>query len=91
MEINGDKTHITKKQDITGLLNSNKAQANERGKKTVDDCYNKVATIPASIIVKWKWEEGIDVYSNDPWHQKKVKEKLNSNEYRHLRTSELVI
>jgi hypothetical protein len=37
------------------------------------------------IIEKWKVEEGIDVFNPD--HINRVRAKLNSNEYKYLRTS----
>ena len=89
MLIDGDTFTINKTQDVTGHLQYNKILANEIGKDIRSDAYNRVASIPASLIVKWKWEEGLDVYNPD--HAKRLAVKLNSNEFRHLRTSELII
>lgn len=89
MEIDGDKTNISKSQDISAALAFNKAHSNELGKRIYSDAYNYVAQIPASVQVKWLWEEGLDIYN--PEHAERMKRKLNSNEYLYLRTSELVI
>lgn len=89
MEIDGDETIITKTQDIEPVLDLNKAKSNELGKKIYSDAYNHVASIPPSVQVKWLWEEGLDIYN--PEHAERLKRKLNSNEYRYLRTSELVL
>lgn len=87
MEIDGDKTNITKSQDIEGLLNFNKAKSNHFGKKIYSDAYNHVASIPAVLIAKWLTEEKLDIYNPD--HAERLKQKLNSREYMYLRTSEL--
>lgn len=87
MEIDGDKTNISKSQDVEGILNYNKAKSNELGKKIYSDAYNHVASIPAILIAKWLTEENLDIYNPD--HSERLKRKLNSNEYMYLRTSEL--
>lgn len=89
MEIKGDTTTICKSQDVTGHLDFNKAKANELGKQIYSDAYNHVASIPAVLQVKWLQEEGLNIYNPD--HAERLKRKLNSNEYRYLRTSELVL
>ena len=83
-----DTTYITTEQNIQPLLELNKKQYNLDNRQGVKEDWWKVATIPNSIIHKWLNEDGVDFYSKDPWHVKKVKQKLNSNEYRYLRTSE---
>ena len=45
----------------------------------------RAASIPNFIVMKWKNEEGIDVFKDEDWP--KVQEKLNSAEYLFLRTS----
>jgi hypothetical protein len=42
------------------------------------------AHIPDIVIMKWKTEYGIDVFDRNDWN--KVKQMLNSTEWRHLRT-----
>ena len=43
------------------------------------------ASIPASLIQKWKVEEGVDIFSPDPWHKQRARQLLNSSEYYKLR------
>lgn len=87
MEIDGDKTNISKSQEIGGMLDFNKAKSNELGKSINSDAYNHVASIPTIVISKWLTEEGLDIYN--PEHAERLRRKLNSNEYAYLRTSEL--
>lgn len=89
MTIDGDKTTISKSQDVEALLNLNKVRSNIIGKKITSEAYNHVASIPATLIVKWLQEENLDIYNPD--HAHRLKLKLNSSEYAYLRTSELVI
>jgi len=46
----------------------------------------KVASIPLIIVEKWKRDHGIDMMNKDHWP--KIKQLLNSNEYKFLRTHE---
>lgn len=43
------------------------------------------ASIPLSVIMKWKVEHGVDAFSNDPRHQKKLRQLLNDRENAFLR------
>lgn len=45
----------------------------------------RAASIPMSVIEKWKNELGIDVF--DPNHREAVRKLLNSSEYLYLRTA----
>lgn len=89
MTHNGDTFDITKVQDISKNLELNRAVANEVGKRSGSDAYNQVASIPAIIVTKWLIEEGIDLYNPD--HSDAIKKKLNSSDFRYLRTSEHVL
>lgn len=82
------KTYITTEQDVEQHLKLNKASYNDDNKQGVKQDWWHVAHVPNSVIHKWLNEEGINFYSSDPWHVKKVKEKLNSNEYKYLRVTE---
>lgn len=42
------------------------------------------ATIPEAIILKWRTEEGLDIYN--PNHWKGLQKKLNDPEWKYLRT-----
>ena len=45
----------------------------------------RAASIPNIIVEKWKKEEGLDIFNDDHWP--KIKAKLNSEEFKFLRTS----
>ena len=81
-----DRTVIETVQDVAPVLESNKALQNEddHGWSRSREL-RRAATIPDIIILKWRSEEGIDVF--DPNHWPAVKRKLNSGEYRWLRTA----
>lgn len=44
-----------------------------------------VASLPMSIISKWRIEHGVDIFNPDPAHQKAAKRLLNDHQYRMLR------
>lgn len=71
--------------DVDGILDNNKLNYNHVNPYNADRSMKKVATVPNSIITKWLLEEGIDFFKKEDWP--KVKAKLNSNEYRYLRTA----
>lgn len=80
--------HLSYESDVEPLLEQNKIQytdgtdgyANGKGRE-----FKHVAEIPMSLILKWKIEDGIDVFNKNDWNA--VKRKLNSNEWLLLRTS----
>ena len=80
-------TFIEREQDINYILDSNKELYNDESYKKdgIKKSWMHAATIPAIVIEKWLIEDGIDVFNPD--HINKVKAKLNSNEYRYLRTA----
>lgn len=82
--------NIHYEQDVQPILDANKAKANEvgnmRGNKSE---FRQVAEIPIIVQMKWLTEEGIDIYNENHWPA--VKRKLNSNEYRYLKTAEIII
>jgi len=81
-----DRTIIETVQDVEPILERNKALQNiDDGGWSPTRALRRAATIPDIIILKWRNEEGIDVF--DPNHWPAVKRKLNSNEYRWLRTA----
>lgn len=45
----------------------------------------RAASIPNIIIEKWKKEEGLDIFNDDHWPR--IRAKLNSEEFKFLRTS----
>ena len=81
-----DTTRIETVQDIAPILERNKAlQNSDDGGWSPSRELRRAATIPDIIILKWRHEDGIDVF--DPNHWPAVKRKLNSSEYRWLRSA----
>lgn len=79
---------IATQQDVGEILEQNKAMANHNDGYSPDKFLRRAASIPVTIIAKWMTEEGWDPYSSDPDCQRKLAQKLDSNEYRYLRTAE---
>lgn len=85
----GDKLVCERTQDVEPYLDANKAAYNEvsswrpfAGKDS-----RIVADIPNIIIERW-CREGFNIFDEQqPDYQKKLRQKLNSNEYRFLRVT----
>jgi len=85
------KLVVQRTQDTTAYLEQNKAERNAApdwrpyasGRK--DKALRKVASIPMIVVEQWM-KEGINILDPSPEMQKKVAQKLNSNEYAYLRT-----
>ena len=78
--------HIETKQDVSSIIETNK-ELYKNDSYRQDGIKNEMlhkATIPESVQVKWL-QEGINLYNKDHW--KKVKQKLNSSEYRYLKVT----
>lgn len=73
--------------DLSAVLDQNKALANdtEYTKKGIKNGFWHYAFLPNAIIHKWMIEDGINVYRKED--EKKVFQKLNSPEYRYLKTT----
>lgn len=76
--------------DVAPILDNNVAMQNHNaGWSTDKDKFlRRAASVPWALIHKWKFEEGIDYFSQDPEMQKRVKQKLNSREFYKLRTAD---
>lgn len=77
--------------DLDAIFERNKAMANHNDGYTPSRDMARIASIPLSIIYKWMTEEGWDPFSPDPDCQRKLAQKLDSSEYRYLRTSDLIL
>ena len=72
--------------DVEDVLEANKAAyVDGTNGYTATREFKHVAEIPMSLILKWKVEEGIDVFDKNDWS--KVKQRLNSNEWLYLRAA----
>lgn len=80
-----DKLHIAHSQDVSPIIRSNRRAYNETDKGDKWGEWNRVASIPAVVVMEWM-KEGINVMSPTYEDQKKIKKKLNSPEYAYLRT-----
>lgn len=85
-----DTLVLASEQDCTALLDRNKALANDsdRTRKGIKEDWWHYATIPNVIIEKWLIEDGISVFKKE--HAKRVFQKLNSPEYKYLKTTDKV-
>lgn len=87
----GGKLVVHRVQDVEPCLEQNKREITEApswrpyasGKR--DNAMRKVASIPLIVAEQWL-KEGINVFSTEPEQRRRVAQKLNSNEYAHLRT-----
>ena len=77
---------VVQSQDVTPILDHNKAQANHNSGWNGDKTMRRAATIPAIVRQKWLVEEGWDCFAQENWD--KLKAKLNDSDWAHLRTAE---
>lgn len=82
-----DTTTLSRQQDVETILEDNKLLQNndDYWKHGVKNDFAHYATIPLILIEKWLNEEGLDVFNKN--HEKRVFQKLNSPEYRYLKTT----
>lgn len=76
------------RSDVTAILENNKRRSNN----TIDgrkfgggQMMHHVADIPNSMIVKFRKEHGLDIFS--PEDRPKILKLLDSPDYRHLKTT----
>lgn len=82
-----DTTIIEREQDVSVILDANKAIQNETwiSQKGIKDGWWLYGQIPMIVIEKWINEYGVDVFNKD--HQKAVFKLLNDPQYRYLKTT----
>lgn len=78
---------VKRTQDVEPILEANKREFVEANSWRPYAGVNmkKVASIPNVVAEQWL-REGVNVFDPSPEMQKKVAQKLNSNEWLHLRT-----
>lgn len=78
-------TTIERVQDVQPFIDANKDQANNPDlmRKGIKQSWMKAATVPNVVIEQWL-KEGIDFYNADHWPA--VRRKLNSPEWKYLKT-----
>jgi hypothetical protein len=81
----GDDLNIERIQDVEPILQVNKRLANESQNSKSN--FRRVANIPNMIIEQWM-KEGINIFDmgHDPDVRKKVMQRLNSPDWKKLRT-----
>ena len=77
------KFHIEIAQDIEGYLNANKTERNAASSNWKGE-WHKVASIPEVTLAQWWKELGSNPLSKE--NQKWLIAKINSCEYKYLRT-----
>lgn len=85
----GVKLVCERVQDVEPYLEANKAAYNEVSswRPFAGKNGRVVADIPNVIIERWM-REGFNIFNeNTPDYQKKLRQRLNSNEYRYLRVT----
>jgi hypothetical protein len=92
MEARNGKLLVVRSQDVAPYLKANAEKRNSfsdwrpyakrRGQRGE---MRHVAEIPNIVVEQWL-KEGIDVFSQDPAMQRRVRWKLDSNEFKYLRT-----
>ncbi len=86
----GDSFSLRYSQDCEPILDANKAKKSMgRDYYARDDEMWRVASIPASIQMKWMVENGVDTLNPDHWQA--VKKLLNDPEWMHLKTADITI
>lgn len=89
MQTDNDQMRIVHEQDVTSIIDGNKRLANDP-QITRDGIKNDMllyASIPNTLIVKWKQELGLDVFNKA--HRNRLFKLLNSPEYKYLKTTTL--
>ncbi len=76
---------IASTQEVAPILERNKAMALDGDGWAPSRELRRVASIPLSVVMKWRAEEGWDAF--DPACADRLKAKLNDPDWRHLRTA----
>lgn len=85
-----DTSYIQTVADVTDIIEDNKRRLNDGTNGFNRDRTNvHVANIPNSVILIWLTKFGVDVYNKH--HMPAVKKLLNSNEWSHLRISNIIL
>lgn len=73
---------------VGDVLEANKALANNTIDRRIGGrMMHHVADIPNGVIVKLKREHNLDVFTNDPSEQRRLRRLLESPEFRYLKTT----
>lgn len=81
------ETRLHYEQDITDIIEANKAKANAATGRLGEMVH--VASIPVSIQLKWLVEKGVDV--TNPDHKQAVAKLLDDPDWRYLKCREIIL
>ena len=86
-EYGQDQIRLTHEQDVSLILDANKADANddEKTRRGWKADWWKYASVPAVVEIEWLNKYGVSL--DKPEHKKKVFELLNHPDYRYLKTT----
>lgn len=85
-----DMMVVERSQDVSYLLDMNKALANETDatKEGIKNGWWHYAQIPNIIAEKWLLEHGVDVFKSENWEKNgRIWKLLNDPQYRYLKTT----
>lgn len=82
----GNETRFEAVSPTDPVIERNKAMLTHNDGYTADRSMRRVASVPYIVGLKWLNEEGW--WFLDPEHADKLAAKLNSSDWRHLRTAE---
>lgn len=82
-----DTVYLGREQEVGHILDLNKRLQNDDdySKSGIKEEFWHYARIPNVVAEKWLIEDGIDIFNKN--HERKVFQKLNSPEYRWLKTT----
>lgn len=85
-----EETRLRYEQDVEPLLDANKARQNATSKaEKLPDGIVHVASVPASIQLKWLVEKGVDMFNPD--HKQAVAKLLDDSEWRYLKVRNIIL
>ena len=79
-----DTLTVAHTQDVSQILEQNKRARDESASSRMGDM-QKVATLPSIVVMQWM-QEGINEMAPNREDVKRMKKKLNSPEFKYLRT-----
>jgi len=86
--LDGDDMHVRRSQDVEPILDENKRLMTLNDGYTRDRSMRRVASIPMTVVEQWM-KEGINIFDKND--AQAVRRKLNSADYRYLRTAPGVV
>ncbi len=82
--LDGDDMHVRRSQDVEAILDENKRLASLNDGYSPSRDMRRVAPTPMTVIEQWM-KEGINIFDRNC--AEAIRRKLNSPEWRYLRTA----